>query len=45
MLEDAPFIHTSVVMGAGHVMIWYEDFIVQMFSEELDKTIARWGKA
>ncbi len=41
-LEDARFIHTSVVMGAGHVMIWYEDFIVQMFGEELDKTIARW---
>lgn len=41
-LEEAPFIHTSVVMGAGHVMIWYENFIVQMFGEELGKLTSRW---
>jgi pimeloyl-ACP methyl ester carboxylesterase len=39
-LASLPYIRTTTVNNAGHVMVWYEDFLVKLLGEQLNFWIA-----
>ncbi len=43
LFREKPFIKATTIADAGHVMIWYEDLLVAIFREELDKAVSQWG--
>ncbi len=42
-LRDAPNIRFTQLSGAGHVMVWYEDVMVSLVSEALDRAIVQYN--
>jgi hypothetical protein len=42
LMAHHPEIHLTTVEGAGHVLTWFEDILVQVVREELDKTVRAW---
>lgn len=44
VLSARPDIHLTTVMNAGHVLIWFEDTVIDVLKRELQKAVARWER-
>ena len=44
VLYAMPHMHMTVVRDGGHVLIWFEDMVINLLKGELQKAMAKWRR-